>query len=118
MSHRVTFRSEIRDRELAIQALEASKISYQFATDDQNRILLLSGHLRGASINLKTGEVESDTDIHNRDELGSLRQAYSEAEFRRESARKGATVENRSVVTHNGVQGVVKLSCYASVMSA
>jgi hypothetical protein len=119
MSHRVTFSSEIKDPELAIRALSASKMTYQqYQEGGASMIRITSGPLTHATINLRTGEVISDSDIHRKDELGALRQAYSEAEFKRDAQRRGVQIESESIVEHAGVKGVVKISCYASTMTA
>lgn len=95
MSRRVTFRSELKDRDLTIQALNA--LQYTYSEAGNNTFLITSGPMNRASINLKTGEVEGDSDFHSKGELGGLRQAYSEAEARRIAQRQGAVIESRNV---------------------
>jgi len=104
MSHRIKYRSEIKDPELAVQALTASKMAYE---QSGNIIRITSGALARATIDLSTGEVESDSDYHSKEDLGSLRQAYSEAEVRRVMQRQGAQVESRRVLDN----GDVKILC-------
>lgn len=107
MSHRVTVQSEIKDREIAIQALKSSKIEYREAGDT---IHMLSGDFNGANINLKTGTITSgDVDHYVGDvaKLGVLRQAYSEAKFRSEAFKQGISVESREVLQN----GEIKLRC-------
>jgi hypothetical protein len=101
MSRRVTFRSELKDRDLTIQALKS--LNYSYNETGSNTLLITSGPMNRATINLSTGEVEGDSDYHTRGELGGLRQAYSEAEFRRITQRQGATIESREVNASNQV---------------
>jgi len=103
MSRRIAFKSEIKDLDLAINALKALDYAYEFKNSSQTRISITGGKLRGASINLSNGEVESDSDYHSHEDLGGLRQAYSEAEFRRVANRQGASIESR-VVTNGSIE--------------
>lgn len=104
MSHRISFKSEIKDHDLTVGALELLK--YNYRKDSATKFTILDGPLRNATINLETGEVIGDTDWHNRDVLGGLRQAYSEVEIRRTLQRQGATIESRTVKN-----GEVKILC-------
>jgi len=108
MSRRVTFRSELKDRDLAVQALQALK--YNFDEAGNSTLLITSGPMSRATINFKTGEVEGDSDFHTKGELGGLRQAYSEAEFRRITQRQGATIESRTVNGKNEVEMLVRMT--------
>lgn len=108
MSRRVSFRSEIKDRDLAISALTSLEYSYQARGEDG--LDITSGPLTRAHINLRTGEVESDSDYHSHADLGGLRQAYSEAEFRRVAQRQGATIESRTVNARNEVKLMVRMT--------
>lgn len=105
MSRRITYSSQITDRDLAISALKIMDMSYQDI--GQDRLQITSGPLNRATINLKTGEVESDTDFHSKDDLGGLRQAYSEAEVTRAINREGAQIESRKITQ----AGDVKILC-------
>jgi hypothetical protein len=104
MSHKVTFDSPIKDGPLAKAALDAAKFSY---TESGPRITITSGPLNRATIDLTTGEIISDSDWHTKEQLGILRQHYSEAEFRRMALREGVTIQSRQVLQG----GVVRLSC-------
>lgn len=107
MSRRVTFKSELKDRELAIQALQSKGYSFD---EGGNTLLITSGPLARATINFKTGEVESDSDYHSKSELGGLRQAYSEAECKRVIQRQGATIESRTVNQKNEIELLVRMT--------
>jgi hypothetical protein len=109
MSHRVTFRSELKDRELAIQALKSLNYSFDEAAGG-NTLLITSGPMARATINLKTGDVEGDTDFHSKNVLGGLRQAYSEAEFLRVQQRQGATIESRHVNERGEIKILVRMT--------
>ena len=113
MSHRVTFKSKMTDKELCKTALETTKHTF----DERGDVLTItSGALTRATINTKTGVIESDSDWHRQEQLGVLRQAYSEAQFRQAAFRKGASIQGRSVITHNGVEGVIHLQCSAATL--
>ena len=101
MSHRVTTRTEIKDSVLAKQALKQAGMAYQESGDTLH---ITSGGMRGAVINLKTGEVSGDSDYgHTRDNLGSLRQAYGEAKYRAECMKQGITISSRAMEGENVV---------------
>lgn len=106
MSHKVTYKSEMKDADLVISALQNLKVSH---SRNGNSVRITSGSLNRASINLTTGVITSDTDwMHKDDDFGPLRQAYTEAEFTRDAIRKGVTIESREVI-----DGVITLRCRA-----
>jgi hypothetical protein len=107
MSRRITYKSQIKDRDLAITALTDLQVSYRDLGEDQ--IQITSGAMSRAIINLKTGEVVSDSDYHNHEDLGGLRQAYSEADVRRVMNRQGATQESRTVLANGDVKLRVRM---------
>jgi hypothetical protein len=95
MSHRVTTKSEIKDAELAESALKQAGFSFDRRG---NSILITSGELHGATINLQTGDIQGDSDYgHRADRFGALRQFYSEAKVKKEMAKNAGYVEERSV---------------------
>jgi len=99
MSHRVSTKTEITDKGLAIAALTQAGISFRESGD---QIHLTSGDVRNAVINLKTGEISGDTDYqHTTQKFGVLRQFYSEAKFLSEAAKTGTIIEQRDV-DHEG----------------
>ncbi len=108
MSRRVTFRSELKDRDLTIQALNA--LQYTYSEVGKDVLQITSGPLNRASINLKTGDVEGDSDWHTRDGLGGIRQAYSEAEFNRITQRQGAIIEKRDVIEGGKIKILVRMT--------
>ncbi len=106
MSHKVLYKSEMKDADLAISALQNLKTPY---TRNGNTLRITGGKLDRASINLTTGVITSDSDWrHNDSDFGPLRQAYTEAEFTREAVRKGVTIESRELI-----DGVITLRCRA-----
>lgn len=113
MSHRVTFKSQMTDKELCKTALETSGHAFQ---ENGDVLTITSGTLNRASINTKTGVIESDSDYHRQEQLGVLRQAYAEAQFRQSAFRKGASIQSRTVIKHGGVEGVVRLQCHAAAL--
>lgn len=95
MSHRVTTRTEIKDAELAQSALKQAGYSFDLRG---NQILVTSGDMNGASINLSTGDITGDSDMgHRSEKFGALRQFYSEAKCRKELSKNAGYVESRDV---------------------
>lgn len=95
MSHRVTTQTEIKDRDLAIQALKKAGLGY---SEVGSNIQITSGRMANATINLDTGLISGDTDYgHNSETLGMLRQAYGEAKYVRECNKQGVMIEGRNV---------------------
>jgi hypothetical protein len=106
MSHRVTTRTEIKDKELAMAALKQAGYSFD---DRGQQLTITSGDLSNASINLSTGDITGDSDWrHNQEKFGALRQFYSEQKYKKELARQGGYVENRTVMQ----DGVIRLRCH------
>jgi hypothetical protein len=101
MSHRITYRSDIKDGELAAKALASLGYTYEESRDS---LRITSGPMNRAVIDLKTGEVVGDSDFHSHDMLGGLRQAYSEAEVLRVMQRQGAQLETRHVLENGDVE--------------
>lgn len=108
MSHRITYESKITDRDLAIAALDSLNMAYH---EQDGRLLVTSGSLHQAVIDLSTGKIDSDTDYHSNEAIDRLKIAYTEASTRREYARTGVTIISREVVSYNGVKDVVLLRC-------
>lgn len=95
MSRRIETRTEITDKDLAIQALEQAGIAF---TVNGDYINLQSGNLKDARINLRNGSVTGDSDYgHNEAKFGVLRQYYSEAKVRDAFLKEGVTVDGREV---------------------
>jgi len=103
MSHKVTFKSEFKDAELVKNALTAKKYTFN---QTGNVFAITSGPFNRATLDANTGELTGDTDYHRKDELGAFRQAYSEAEFRRQAAIEGLTIESRTETN-----GIVRMLC-------
>ena len=101
MSHRVTTKTEITDRDLAIQALETIGWSY---TEESNSVLrITSGPINRSALDLKTGDITGDFDWRNRNTPDSLRQHYSEQKVRQQAIKTGATIESRSVLENGDI---------------
>ncbi len=95
MSHRVTTKTEIKDKALAAQALKIAGMGYQ---DMGTSLRITSGKMCNATINLQTGEISGDTDYgHTNKSLGALRQAYGEAKYRAECMKQGINITSREV---------------------
>jgi len=107
MSHRVTVQTEIKDRNLAIAALNAKGVQFREAN---GRIHMTSGDYQGAELNLTTGELRSgDVDHFRVDEakMGLLRQAYAEQKYKAEAFKEGISIES----SHVDAKGVIRMKC-------
>jgi hypothetical protein len=95
MSHRVTTRTEIKDKDLAKAALQQAGYSF---SEYGNTLTITSGDLRNASLNLDTGDITGDTDYrHSESKFGALKQYYSEQKYKKELSRNGGYIESRAV---------------------
>lgn len=107
MSHRVTTQTEIKDKELAVQALQKAGWSYR---DQGATLCVTSGPMTNATIDLSTGTIQGDTDHrHNESKLGALRKYYTEAKFRKEALKQGISIESREILA----DGRIKMVCQA-----
>lgn len=105
MSRRVTTKTEIKDKDLAVQAMKAAGLQYQ---DQGESLYITSGPMRGATIDLRSGSISGDSDYgHTTEGLGMLRMHYGEAKYRRECLKQGITVESRSL----NKAGEIELIC-------
>jgi hypothetical protein len=92
MSRVIENRTEIKDKELAFEALRQAGINYNV---DGETIFLTSGPLKNSYIDLKTGHVRGDSDYgHTKEMFGLLHQHYTVAKIRQEYLRAGATIES------------------------
>lgn len=107
MSHRVTTKTEIKDKKLAAEALKLAKMSY--TEEGGDRLRITSGDLTHAVIDCRTGEISGDSDYrnHRADSFGMLKQYYGEALARQNAATTGSTIESRRVEQN----GTVVLTC-------
>lgn len=105
MSHRITVSTEIKDRAAAAKALQ--KKGWRFA-DEGTEYRITSGPMSGASIDFSTGLVVGDTDLHSKDQLGSLNQAYSEEVMLKRVESECGTVEERVVLGDGTIRLIVQ----------
>lgn len=106
MSHRVTTKSEMKDRSVVEAACRDAGIAYSVSG---NSVSFTSGPLRGSYLDLTTGDIRGDSDYrHTPEILGALRQGYSEAKVKMELSKQGGYVEERNVDS----QGRVVLLCH------
>jgi hypothetical protein len=97
MSHRITTKTEITNKKLAIQALKTAAWGY---TESGDTLRVLDGPMRNATVNTSTGTVSGDTDWHRRgggDGLQALNKFYSEALIRAETQKQGGQIESRTL---------------------
>ena len=109
MSHRITTKTEIKDKKLAIAAL--NKQGWTYYDRGQDMIHVTSGPLSGATINTKTGEISGDTDIHRRgfDGLEALSQPYAEVAWTQQVTKQGGMIEQRSVNKAGNVEIIARI---------
>jgi hypothetical protein len=100
MSHRVTVKTEVKDKAIAIKALKANGWSY---TDEGQSLRITSGPMSRVTLDLRTGTFTGDTDWHGESTLKGLLQSYSEQEFRRDVLRQGHTIQSREVAKNGDV---------------
>lgn len=95
MSRAITTRTEIKDKELAVLALNQAGISFREQSDDV--LVFTSGKMANARLYLQTGEIIGDSDFgHTKSSMvGMLRQHYSEVQFLREAQKVGTTIDQR-----------------------
>jgi hypothetical protein len=105
MSHRIVMESPITNKDLAIQALKSA--GWKYTEQGSNVLVVTSGPMRNATINLLTGNVTGDSDLHSKDTLDALRQSYSEAIVRQEAIKSGATIETREVLKNGNIRFVL-----------
>ena len=100
MSHRVTTKTAIKDKEIAMEAIK--KAGYD-CEDQGGQILITSGPMQNSVIDLGTGVVTGDTDYgHSAEALASLNQSYGEVKYVSECMRQGITIESRTVDQQTG----------------
>ncbi len=104
MSHRTTLSTEIKEKNLAIQALKLAGWRY---TEEGESLRIISGPMSRSVINLRTGKITGDTDWHSRGQLGALNKHYMEAKIRSEAIKKGATIESREVLKNGDIRLVM-----------
>jgi hypothetical protein len=103
MSRRISTQTEIKDKDLAIAALNQAGITHEVIG---NTIRMSSGFMANATLDLNTGTVTGDSDFgHSSSNLGLLRQYYSEAKVRAEWLKSGAVIDERQ----NDVEGNIIL---------
>jgi hypothetical protein len=104
MSRRITTQTQIKDKKLAISALKTAGWNYDESGD---HLTITSGPMRNSMVDLHTGVVTGDSDIHRSNELGSLRKFYAEAAYKQALNKTGATVESREIMK----DGRIRLVC-------
>lgn len=106
MSHRVTSKTNITNKALALQALQNAGWLFN---ENGNNVSITSGPMKGATLSLKDGTITGDTDWHDAgdDSLGAIRRYYAEAETLEELSLRGAVVESREITE----EGEIRLIC-------
>jgi hypothetical protein len=100
MSHRVDIKTKITQKPIALKALQ--KKGWDFV-DQGNSIRIQGGPMKGASINLTTGDVVGDSDWHDKATLGGLNQGYAEALVEDEISRANGIIQSRTVGSDGSV---------------
>ncbi len=100
MSHRVTTRTDMKNPAAIRSALQKSNFS--FTEESSGDFRVTSGPMSGATINPKTGVVTGDTDRHNKNTLGMLKQVYGEVVYMTEAQKNGIELVSRRVDAKTG----------------
>jgi hypothetical protein len=108
MGRRITTRTNITESTHAITALKNAGWVF---TEEGASVLVRSGPLKGATIDLRTGRIDGNAAHMGRDHVGALRRDYGEAKFRVEAAREGVQIIGRSV----DKCGDIRLKCRMTV---
>lgn len=101
MSHRVTTATEMKDFEILSKAAAQHGITLTRTGDD---VRFTSGRLNGAVLNLKSGTIVGDSDVHGRNGMHDISQTYGEMKVRSELARQGGFVESRSILQDGSIR--------------
>lgn len=106
MSHRTRNVTDIKNRELATQALKNA--GWNYSEQGNNVLLITSGPLNRASLDLNTGDLIGDSDWrHSQNNISDLRRHYSEALVRHEALKTGASIESREVLKNGDIRLVL-----------
>ncbi len=112
MSKRTTTRTDITDKGFAIAALKAGGLAYEEVGD--TTLLIKSGPLANASIDLTNGVISGDTDFRHRSgDAGTLRRDYTEAKQRFLAQRKGHQVKSRVEQKDGSIVLVCRMASHA-----
>lgn len=99
MSHRVTVKTAINDKQYATEALKEMGYSYR---ESGNQLTITSGPMNRATLNLSTGEMVGDSDYHSEASLGLLRQNYALAKYKGEAFKQGISITSQTVEANSG----------------
>jgi len=109
MSHRITTKTEIKDRDVAKKALDTA--GYSYTEDSSNRLTITSGNLRGAWIDLSSGTIVGDRDPgygnHKIKDMNALKAYYTEQKLLKEAVSQGIQITNRSMQKIGGREKLV-----------
>lgn len=93
MSRRVSTQTEMKDKDLAIAALNQAGIMHEVIG---NTIRMTSGFAANATLDLGTGIITGDDTFgHTPSNLGVLRQYYAEAVTKAEYLKSGTIIDER-----------------------
>ena len=107
MSHKITYKTALKDVDLAQSAAKALGMATSINKDTMK---FSSGALRGASLDLRSGVITSDSDWKHEANVERFQVAYNEAKATLEISRQGHTILGRTETTVNG-QTVVQIMC-------
>jgi len=94
MSRRITVKTQISNRDLAVQALSKLGAAYQVS---ENTITITSGPIPRGVLDLTTGILTTDSDYGNAKKYNLFQQAYSEVQIMAECLKEGTVIEQRIV---------------------
>lgn len=99
MSHRITTKTEFKDRNLVLAALKKCNLEHTDLGGDKFQIK--AGRSNG-TLNLKTGSIEGTYETMREEDYAPLAQAYGVAKARMECLKQGISVESEKVDVKTG----------------
>lgn len=94
MSHRVTTKTELKDRELALEAFKSSGVAFR---DLGSNKFTITAKGVTADLDLNTGTIGGDADHLRSGPFDGLIQQYGEAKYTWELRRQGHTIQSREI---------------------
>lgn len=107
MSKKITTQTDITENEHATAALR--KAGFSFRAEGDSRLRITSGPMAHAVIDLSTGKVEGDDQLHSRDTLGALRGLYAESKLHAEILKGGGSILERNEQKNGDIELIYQI---------
>jgi hypothetical protein len=108
VSHKITIKTEITDKAAVERACTEKGWEYEIASE--TRVSFETGPLRGARLDLRTGAITGDSDLHSKSKAIEFGVAYSEALWMNRIS-EGGYLEERTVLG----DGTIRLTATVAV---